>query len=673
MPRSIIYHLEEEIQALEVELGQNGHLDVFNASDILIHMPSDSRGDEEPIIPSQVNHQSEHGNRHEGRDNDLHNLEEESSPDPSDSTRLAILASKNLHSMITATSPLGPDLTDLVFRVRMGFTPSTAKASTTPTDVRRSAISPRADRTTLETRVLKSLPSDLAQSLVKKYIYHLLPQYPFLRPKTIRDQLERVLKFVQFSQLNVTSPLSVDEPAPSYDCLMIYLIMAISVTLGSAKGGHETRCLALSTALYEEGIQHWPSRSCIPSDLAEVQLNLLILLYASINPRAGNVWVLCGAAMRSCFELGLHREAPEITQNIDPDTLNLRRHIFWSAYCLDRAICSVLHRPLSIPDVTINTQFPSLQDKSVTSGARIQWTTLHQLQSEIIEIHFQGAPLPNDMTWNDWVTSMEHKIRALNRKWEVTVEGVDEMRDFSYFRFLFTLHRPSPRMPMPSQPSLLTCFESATQWAKLAMEHFERGFFRRPWLATHHNFEAAMIVLFALRHATSTIREKFDAREVFERTKLFTSNFLIIASQGWSEVAGCAGIYERLLGPLLESVFSPENHFGINNNQNSGHFGPAQDAELTRLLYPGPAQLKQLRLGIQPDVLDFSNNARLFDVRPTDVPTLCVDDRLSGIIGTTDLDMSMMLDQEGVLEGMAYPNWDLLDHWFFPDPGEVFV
>lgn len=102
-----------------------------------------------------------------------------------------------------------------------------------------------------------------------------------------------------------------------------------------------------------------------------------------------------------------------------------------------------------------------------------------------------------------------------------------------------------------------------------------------------------MVVLFCLRHGFDTISSKFTAQQIFEMTKVFTGNFLALAAQGWGEVSNYAGIYERLLGPLLESVFS-------NRPPSLSSFGPAQDAELTRLLYPGPAQLDKLRFGTRP-------------------------------------------------------------------------
>ena len=100
-----------------------------------------------------------------------------------------------------------------------------------------------------------------------------------------------------------------------------------------------------------------------------------------------------------------------------------------------------------------------------------------------------------------------------------------------------------------------------------------------------------MIVLFCLRHGSAPISTKFDPSTVFEMTKLFTANFLSIAAQGWTEVSNYAGIYERLLGPLLERLF------GDNKKSPEVFFGPAQDAELMRLLYPGPAHLEKLRFG----------------------------------------------------------------------------
>jgi hypothetical protein len=99
-----------------------------------------------------------------------------------------------------------------------------------------------------------------------------------------------------------------------------------------------------------------------------------------------------------------------------------------------------------------------------------------------------------------------------------------------------------------------------------------------------------MVALFCLRYGYEEICERWNAGDIFQMTKLFTMNLLTLSDQGWSEISKYAGTYERLLGPLLDSVFTK-------NSSPSKAFGPAQDAELARLIYPGPAHLEKLRFG----------------------------------------------------------------------------
>ena len=409
--------------------------------------------------------------------------------------------------------------------------------------------------------------------------------------------------------------------------------------LGSAKGGYEAHCIALSVSLFEEGIQHLYNQARLPSDLASLQTTLLTLLYATIIPRSANVWILSGAAMRSCLELGLHRELPEKIGG-DPETVELRRRIFWAAYCMDRSICSALQRPTSIPDAAINTKFLAVNEPS-RSGTITPFLTsvqFHQLLSEMIHVHFQGEPISYEMSWEDWLSSMEQKLRSWNDSC-CGDSASQELTEFSLARALTILHRPSPRTPMPSHRSLLIVFEAASSSARCHSDHIQSGFFRRPWLSAHHTLETAMIVLFCLRHGCALISEKYDACQIFEMTKLFTTNLLLIASQGWPEVSNYAGVYERLLGPLLESVFSKE--------KSTKHFGPAQDAELTRLLYPGPAHLEKLRSGLKPQEHFSPFDFNLFNVDDHFLEPHDVND-VNGINGFNSLGWDILSYSQGL-------------------------
>lgn len=566
-------HLESQVAQLETELMQDGQLEALNASNILMQMPSSNQVDASIEMTTDALPDIPNGSLVESPPRDQNHL-----------LRKSILSSRSLQDMVRATLPYDSGAADLLSRVRMGMTPSSARVGesrTTP--VNREASK---DNILLKASILRSVPPEIVQLLMRKYLNTIQHDNPFLISTAVVQQFQKVAEILE---CQVQSQTAGDEPLPvlaSHDFLLVYLVLAVSVTLGSANDGHEERCMALSVSLFEEGIQHLFSLPSFPSDIAWLQTILLVLLYATVFPRSANVWVLSGAAMRSCLELGLHREPPDL-MHLDSETLDLRRRVFWAAYCMDRSICSALQRPLSTPDTAINTKFPNLaQDDTFLSSI-----TYHRLLSEMFCVHFQREPIAPDQTWDDWLAGMENRLRSWNRSYG-PASSHHETIEFTLARGIMILHRPSPRVPLPSKRSLLLAFEAASTAARIHRDHIKSGFFRRPWLSAHHTLEAATTVLFCLRHGSETISQHFSASQIFDMAKLFTSNFLAIASRGWPEVSNYASVYERLLGPLLERVFSK----GVALDD---RFGPAQDAELMRLLYPSPTQLEKLRFGLR--------------------------------------------------------------------------
>ncbi|ETI24690.1 hypothetical protein G647_04059 [Cladophialophora carrionii CBS 160.54] len=600
VPRSIVHHLENEIASLELKLAELG-CDEAEIQELDHNEPTSVLGmtamiDEPPQISSSDTEIREQNVAVE------HAMSSPTSNTPSrhrrtsssrDATKERVIASAEMQSMINATLPVGPSLTDVVRRVRMGLTPSLVLSpeakeqaqSKTPAQNRDSE--PEAD-----VSILASLPSHVVHTLVKKYVQRMLPVHPFLYEPTIWEQLDRVLLKIPRSEGGRSCPQTV---RLDYDFLVIYLILSVSTTLGSAKVGHGARCMAFSEALFKEGIRHLSQNAAYPSDMAWIQVTLLILQYASINPKLGNVWILSGFAMRNCLELGLHREVSE-SMGLDPLTVDLRRRIFWAAYCMDRSICAALQRPLSIPDPAIDTSVMSvLEDRCITSRGldhrgqatkklAIRWIEYRRVQSTIIEVHFQGRLLEPQQTWQEWLAATERRLW----EWYQSDLPHDGWTEFALMHGLVMLHRPSSRVPLPSSTSMSTAFEAACSSAKSCRGQILSGYFPRPWLAAHHTFETALVVLFCLRHNFEAIALQFSPNEIFDMTKLFTSNLLTISSQGWTEVSEYAAIYERLLGPLLHAIFTRSRSV-------STAYTPEQEEELARLLYPSPAHPQELR------------------------------------------------------------------------------
>ncbi|RFU32275.1 hypothetical protein B7463_g4064, partial [Scytalidium lignicola] len=577
VPRSLIHYLEQEITRMERELGQVGHAQ-GNENEILASLTSAGEPQQTPPTGSTVP---------ENRSN--------TTLSPSNATKESVRASAELQQMIAATIPLGPSVTDVVRKIRMGLTPSLVLSAGGADRVQSKApVKERLCEHEVDASMIASLPTHVIHILVKKYMQRMLPVEPFLYEPTVWEQLHRVLEKIPRQRTSRQGSHEHPTVALDYDFLTIYLILAVSANLGSAKTGNLERCLAFSESLFKEGIRHLSQTAPYPSDMAWIQITLLILQYASINPRLGNVWILSGFAMRNCLELGLHREMP-VSNGLDPLTMDMRRRIFWTAYCMDRSICATLQRPLSIGDAAINSEFPSiLEDRCITSSGidqrgqwtkqlALRWIQYRKLQSIIIEFHFQGMPLDAGKSWEEWLAETEEKLRA----WYENDLPHDGWTEFALMHGLVMLYRPSPRI-VPSPRNLVLAFKAACASASSCRKQLLSGYFPRPWLAAHHTFETGLVALYCLKHNYAGISEIYNPAEIFETTRLFTQNLLTISSNGWPEITEYAGIYEKLLVPVLDAILSRSRPV-------EGSHTLEQDIELTKLLFPSPTHPKELK------------------------------------------------------------------------------
>lgn len=217
------------------------------------------------------------------------------------------MASSEIQSMIAATmSCSGVDT--VISKICIGLAPSSVKNSVGPAtynvETQHNSLSPRAASSSvhLSTRILANIPLKILDGLIEKYARTIVPQFPFMLGSEVKLHASHMLEVLQAHRQAVVegNPESV-WVKPSWDFLIIYLVLAISINIGSVKGGHEARCMSFSASLFEEGLQHMSGCVQTPTDLAALQVNLLILLYATINPGAGNVWILSGSAMRVCL------------------------------------------------------------------------------------------------------------------------------------------------------------------------------------------------------------------------------------------------------------------------------------------------------------------------------------------------------------------------------------
>ncbi|CEP07199.1 hypothetical protein [Parasitella parasitica] len=93
----------------------------------------------------------------------------------------------------------------------------------------------------------------------------------------------------------------------------------------------------------------------------------LLSLYEPVPTKSKSVvdqhcrsWMYSGMAFRMCLELGLNMDTPYSRHNMALDSIELRRRVFWSCYCLDKLQSAEWERLWAIPASLARTALPQI-------------------------------------------------------------------------------------------------------------------------------------------------------------------------------------------------------------------------------------------------------------------------------------------------------------------------
>lgn len=95
-----------------------------------------------------------------------------------------------------------------------------------------------------------------------------------------------------------------------------------------------------------------------PASILSLQAALCVQLFLVTMLRHNAASRLGGLIVRMCFQLGLHR-CPARFPSFQEDEVQLRRHLFWSIYCIDRHLSQALGLPLGIRDDDVDVCYPT--------------------------------------------------------------------------------------------------------------------------------------------------------------------------------------------------------------------------------------------------------------------------------------------------------------------------
>lgn len=411
---------------------------------------------------------------------------------------------------------------------------------------------------------LEQIPKDVTERLVRNYIERISPLYPYF------DRQDLWMRYNKVS----TAQKYGDNSASQHDIFVVSMMIAISIM--TSKFSDSAKIASSSERIFQHALNH---SDCLhETSFRSLQSTLLLIQYSYLMPRAASLWDIVGLAVRMALELGLHRDPEEMpAHNFADSEIELRRCVFWVLYIFDRSICATSHRRLGIADESISTKYPSgMEGTYFLNNIRFR-----RIQSELWTVNYlrRGLPLLTDEgSYEAWVDDIEHRMLDWRSGVTTKKSSTPEWFDIAIWHGFVFLHRPCPRNPYPPTESLIKCFQAATEVAAGYWENAHSGFLKYSWHAVHHGFEAAIGMLYAIRHCKEQLKERYGTRKILETVHLFSSLFVLM-SERWSQAHASLESYERCKSVVMRELMQPGLAPRVTEND-----------ELDRMILPQQAQ-----------------------------------------------------------------------------------
>jgi hypothetical protein len=246
-----------------------------------------------------------------------------------------------------------------------------------------------------------------------------------------------------------------------------------------------------------------------------IQAMTLLVLYNLRSPSNSGIWYMIGLAMRTCVDLGLHREYHYT--KIRPYEGQLHRPLFWSIYFLERNIATSLSRPYSIADRDIDVLLPLEIDDTVTDDASIA-----EKMATAPPPAFKAARPPSNLTLGIQcislmrqkshiqttiyrigrpISSLVPKIASLLQPletWHSTLPQATPFEadypDMHYYKAIRYLIQPFLTILTPDDHRIATCLHASGQICQIYKRLYQRDSYSHSFIALHSVFNAGITI-----------------------------------------------------------------------------------------------------------------------------------------------------------------------------------
>lgn len=430
---------------------------------------------------------------------------------------------------------------------------------------------------------------DVSRRLIEAYLEHC----NFFSPMFYRTDIIRMLD-------------NADEPSAFVDRFKTFLILAIAVQLLNRTDTSipASRADAFFSAATDILSAH--ATELLVGDISHLEVLLLMIQYSSFSAHPAGTWHMVGLATRLAIDLGLHDESSPAA--FDALDLDRRRRLFWATYTFERNLCSVLGRPVSIPDEAISTSLPagvdeeyitavdtSLQADRSRTALGIHMIRYRRIESELMQVLHQSPPLATqNFDYHAWREAMRDKLYS----WRTTVPlhpnptqlAPLEIFDGCLYNSLLQLYSPSQHLPQMTTENTIFLANCAQKSIEAYRTCFRDGKLRFYWRTIHNLFRSGVSLMYCLKNWPQGETMDFEPMEASLNS---CSSILWGMVERYPAGRACRDMFETLYKSYRKS-----------NTEQSALFEPRAEAMNTLPRFPS-AFLNDMGLNLDHAPYDF--------------------------------------------------------------------
>ncbi|KAI8628930.1 hypothetical protein F5Y19DRAFT_435600 [Xylariaceae sp. FL1651] len=446
---------------------------------------------------------------------------------------------------------IGPSSGYVLCKLMLAASSRTGKI-TRASDSSTSSIAPYLGELAAETQGPISVSRGQAVNLCQTYFDIIHVQYPFLHQPDFLRSLDRF--FEEGTQNYIVG-------------FQVYMVLAISATIVS-----RLHKIPLSADRYYLAAMQYFEKIQIESSIKGLQCLLLLLILTMHSPSIRlDVWCLNYQCIALVLDLGLQR-AVTTSSGISRLDQEMRTRIFWVVYALDRAIATMMGRPIGLRDEACDLRMPAdLSDADVENEAglstgratlthmsyAIHLFKLAKINSEIKYVANSVNPDVPNYAYPGVIDIGAWQKDVLERldQWAADVPAARGTNDYTRTILLLRYHsmrmlllRPSPNIPRPDQEALRNCYCSSEESIRLFHELYKKNLLVHNWI-TFHNIVLSTITMFYCIFLVPSVATTLEI-DVFTSNVRASLSVLSAVGEHWSGAKRSRDILDELADPI---------------------------------------------------------------------------------------------------------------------------